>query len=90
MFQTMQKGRQTNNALPRISNYMSEEKLRVLMKGFVISQFSYLPLVWMFHSRKLNNCIYKIQEKAVRIVYKQKESDFFELLEKSSGDMKRH
>ena len=39
-------------------------------------QFSYCPLIWMFHSRKLNNRINKIQEKSLRIVYKYKESDF--------------
>ena len=45
-------------ALASISNFMSHDKLRLLMKSFVESQFSYCLLVWMFHSRALNNRIY--------------------------------
>ena len=40
------------------------------MKAFIKSQFSYCPLVWMFHSRTLNNRINKIHERALRLVYK--------------------
>ena len=44
--------------------------MRVLMNAFMTSQFSYCPLVWMFHSRTLNNRINKIHERALRLVYK--------------------
>ena len=40
------------------------------MKAFIASQFSYCPLVWMFHSRTLNNRINKIHERALRLAYK--------------------
>ena len=40
------------------------------MKAFIKSQFSYCPLVWMFHSRTLNNRINKIHERALRLAYK--------------------
>ena len=40
------------------------------MKAFITSQFSYCPLVWMFHNRTLNNRINKIHERALRLVYK--------------------
>ena len=44
--------------------YMSEEKLRVLMKVFAIAQLRYCPLkIWIFQSKKLNNHIIKIHEK---------------------------
>ena len=56
------------HALARISNFMSQDKLRVLMKSFVESQFSYCPLIWMFHSRTLNNRINKLHERALRLV----------------------
>ena len=48
------------------------KKRRVLMKAFITSQFSYCPLVWMFHSRTLNNLINKIHERALRLFYKIK------------------
>ena len=50
------------------------------MKSFIFSQFGYCPLVWMFHSRQLNNRINRIHERALRIVYKDDISSFKELL----------
>ena len=38
------------HALARICNYMSKDKLRIIMKAFVTSHFGYFPLVWLFHS----------------------------------------
>ena len=59
------------HALARVSKFMTHEKLRVLMKAFVESQFGYCPLIWMYHSRVLNNKINKLHERALRLVYKQ-------------------
>ena len=61
---------------------MDLPKRKVLMKAFITSQFSYCPLVWMFHSRTLNNRIININERALRLTYKDKQSSFKELLEK--------
>ena len=58
------------HALARISNYMSTDKLRMILKAFIESQFSYCPLIWMFHSRSLNNRINRLHERALRLVYK--------------------
>ena len=41
------------NALARVSSYMNTPKRIILMKTFIISQFGYCPLIWMFHSRAL-------------------------------------
>jgi hypothetical protein len=72
-------------ALARISPYMDQSKLRTLMRAFITSQFQYCPLIWMFHSRQLNKKINKIQERALRITYKDTESTFSELLQKDSA-----
>ena len=77
-----QKASQKLHALARIANYMSQEKLRIIMKAFVTSQFGYCPLVWMHHSRTLNARINKIHERALRLVYKDNSSTFNELLHK--------
>ena len=50
------------------------------MKAFITSQFSYCPLIWMFHSRNLNNKINRIHERALRLVY-QNNLSFSELLD---------
>ena len=69
------------HALARISDYMSTPKLRIILKAFIESQFSYCPLVWMFHSRILNNRINNLHERALRLVYKNPKLSFEELLE---------
>ena len=73
------------HALARISNLMNPKKLRTLVKAFFESQFSYCPLVWMFHSRTLNNRINKLHERALRLVYKDPQLTFEQLLEKDNS-----
>ena len=57
----------------------------MIMKAFIESQFGYCLLVWMFHSRSLNNKINRIHERAVRITYNDKSSSFQKLLEKNNS-----
>ena len=59
---------------------MSLEKHRLLMKAFIQSQFGYCLLIWMFHSRKLNNLINRIHERSLRIVYRYKCSTLQKIL----------
>ena len=68
--------------LARISNYLDEQKRIILMKSFVISQFNYCPIVWMYCQRKSNNLINRIHERALRIAYNDYKSDFNHLFEK--------
>ena len=62
--------------------YMSLEKRRITMKTAVESQFNYCPLMWMLHSRTLNNKINCLHERALRIVYSDYKSAFKTLLER--------
>ena len=57
----------------------------MLLKAFIESQFSYCPLVWMFHNRTLNNRINKLHERALRLVYKDSRLTFEGLLEKDDS-----
>ena len=68
------------HALARISKFMNKEKLQIL-KAFIESQFGYCPLIWMFHSRTLNNKINKLHERSLRLVYNDQMSSFLELLD---------
>ena len=72
-------------ALARISRHMDSNKLIIVMRAIAVSQFQYCPLVWMFHSRHLNNKIKRIHERALRIAYKDYESSFNNLLEKDNS-----
>ena len=55
------------------------------MKAFVVCKFGYCPLIWMFHSRKLNIQVNKFHERALRIVCQYYASLFSELLEKENS-----
>ena len=74
------KANQKLHALARIAKYIQTDKLRIIMKTFIDSQFNYCPLTWMFHSRKLNVKINKLHERAFRIVYKSRTLTFGQLL----------
>ena len=69
---------------------MDLPKRKVLMKAFITSQFSYCPLIWMFHSRTLNDRINNIHEKALRLTCKDNQSSFKELLEKDHSVTVHH
>ena len=79
------KASQKLNALARVSSYMDIHKKKLLMKSFITSQFGYCPLIWMFHSRTLNNKINAIHERALRITFKDSTSNFEELLSKDNS-----
>ena len=68
------------NAFARIAPFMNFSKNQIIMKPFIESQFGYCPLIWMFHSRGLNNKINSIHERALRITYNEKSSSYGELL----------
>ena len=65
----------------RIVNYMNLPKRKALMKTFVISQFNYCPLLWMFRSRKVNHRINSIHGRALRVTYQDYKSTFLKLLQ---------
>ena len=73
------------HALARVSKYMEKSKLELTMTSFVLSHFSYFPLVWMSHDRKSYNKIDKIHERAPRILHKDSTSNFESLLIKSDS-----
>ena len=74
------KASQKLHALARVVNFMDLAKRKSLMKAFITSQFDYCPLTWMFHSKQLNNRINKIQERALRLAYKDNKLTFDDLL----------
>ena len=74
------------NAFVRLTPFMNVDKKRMTMKAFIESQFGYCPLVWMFHSRSLNNNkINRIHKRALRITYNDKSSSFQNLIEKDKS-----
>ena len=48
------------------------------------SRFSHCPIVWMFHSRRLNNRINNIHNRALRIIYQDYAISFTGLIAKDT------
>ena len=76
------KASQKLHSLTRIINYINLPKPKALMKTSVIPQFNYYPLIWMFHSRELNNRINIIHERKLRVTYQDYNFAFIEILQK--------
>ena len=72
-------------ALSRVVKFMSTNQAQLFMRSFIMSQFSYCRLTWMCHSRKINNQISKLYECALRLVYNDQSSSFWELLERDKS-----
>ena len=70
------------SAVAKISSLMRFEQRKRIINLFITSHFSHYPLVWMFHSRRLNNSIDHIHERALKNIYQDYNSVFKELLRK--------
>ena len=70
------------NGFARIACSLKFDQRKLLLNGFITSQFSYAPVVWVFHNRKLNNHRNRIHGRALRIVYQDHNLTFDELLAK--------
>ena len=55
------------------------------MKAFIYSQRGYCPSVWMFQSRKINHRINSLHKRALRVVCRDSNATFFELLSKDKS-----
>ena len=72
------------NALKRLGFYIPLDTRRILANSFIISNFNYCPLVWYFSMAKQLQKIEKIQERVLRFLHDDYESDYLTLL-KASG-----
>ena len=67
---------------PESPKFMNFKARKLIFQSFVMSNFSYCPLVWHFCGKKNNSKIEKIQERALRIVCDDYTSTYQELLSK--------
>ena len=68
------------NALARISRYLNISSRSLLYNSFVRSNFNYCAMVWHFCGKTNNNKIERIQEWALRMIYRDYESSYEDLL----------
>ena len=53
------------NALSRINHYMKQNQKEILLSSFIISHFSYCPLIWMFCFKKSTKKINAVHERSL-------------------------
>ena len=71
------------NALIRLKSYLIFNGKRVLINSYIISNFNYYPLVWIFSTAKSLNKIENFQKRALRFFYNDYSIPYEGLLEKS-------
>ena len=72
------------NVLKRLSFYLNESCRRSIYTSFVVSTFEYAPVVWFFCGRANGKKLEKLQERALRIIYRDKVSSYDQLLENAN------
>ena len=70
-------------ALNRIRKYVSANQVKLLLNSYIISVFTYAPIVWMFCGKTLNGEIEKVHKRALRAVLSDFSSNYEELLNNS-------
>ena len=64
------------NALKRLGYFMEPKTRKTMVQSFIIAHFNYCPLVWYFTSAKQIYKIEKIQERALRYITDDYDSNY--------------
>ena len=84
--QLCKKAEKKLDALILVFKYMNISQRKLMANAFIMSQLSYCPLIWMFHSRAMEHRINRIHERTLRRFYpNQHQLTFKELLEKNNN-----
>ena len=75
-----QKANNKISAFSRVSNYLNQKQSLLLYKTFIMSQFNYCLLIWMFCGKVANNDVNRTNKRALRILFNDFTSSFEELL----------
>ena len=73
------------NALKLLGSYIPLESRKILANSFILSNFNYCPLVWYFSTAKQVQKIEKIQERVLRFVHNDYETDYPSLLKNNKS-----
>ena len=71
--------------LARIRTFLSFEQATRLPQAYIISTFTYWPLIWIFCIKTANSLINKIHKRNLRVIYKMEDANFEDLLRIALG-----
>ena len=73
------------NALRRVGKYLDINGKLKIYKSFIRANFSYNPVTWIFCGKANSDKMEKLQERALRYVYRDNVSSYQKLL--SNADL---
>ena len=73
------------SGLGRIRNRLDLSQAKILHDSFILSQFNYCCLVWIFCSKTLQNIINQIQKRPLRIVHNKPNLNLDNLVEREKS-----
>ena len=73
------------NVLQRLKRVLDYKSRMAIYKSFIMSNFNYCPIVWMYTTKKLLDRIENIQKRALRFVLNDYHSNYHDLLIKSEA-----
>ena len=68
------------NALIRIRKFLDDEQARKIVQAYILSQFNYCNLIWMFCSKSANHSIQRAHKRALRVTHQDFSASYPELL----------
>ena len=74
------KANNKTSAFSRVAEYLDQDKRRILYNTFIMSNFNYCPLIWMFCGKDGNVSINRVHKWALRIMWQFIAAPFAELL----------
>ena len=77
------------SAFSRVVPYIYEKKGKILYHTFIMSNFNYCPLIWIFCGKTQNKEIDRVHKRALRILLDDYTSSFGGLLRRI-GDIRAH
>ena len=71
----------------RFKQVFKEKEKKIMYNTFIMSNFNFCPIVWNFCGSVQIRKMEKIQERALRFVFNDPNSEYMELLQKANSDM---
>ena len=78
------------HAIYRLNRYLKPKTRKLVMNSFILSNFSYCPLIWSFLSARQCSKIDKIIEKSLKVIDNENSLTYKELLNKYEQSSIKH
>ena len=70
-------------AFSRVVRYLEPQKASLLYNSFILTNFNYCPLIWMFCGKTINDKVNSVHKRALRVLLNDYNSSFEELLHRN-------